>query len=453
MIAGRVPGGWSWQVILALTAAALLLSVGVLMARYEDQLYADQQLKDVAEQAQILAASVTAAVVFDDQAAAQEYVDALKVNPQLQAAGVYAGTRLVASFARTGGALPVKGVPAANGLSGDYLAVSEPVTQGGHALGMVYLRAAAEPAGRRLARYVGFVLLVTMGALVIAVLSLSQAALTRRAGQLSDLNDRLHVEMAERRKTEEALRQSHKMEAIGQLSGGIAHDFNNLIMIVKGNLRLLRRKLAPADKPGGALAEPYILSAEEALDRAANLTQRILAFSRRQPLTPMPMRLSELVTGMAELLRHSVGETVEIETRLGSRWWTRCDVNQMENVILNLAINARDAMPGGGKLVIETKDVTLKAPRPDMGELAADFVPGEYAALSLRDSGEGMSEEVRARAVDPFFTTKPLGKGTGLGLSMTFGYVRQSNGYLSIQSAPGEGTVITLFMPRAPEET
>jgi signal transduction histidine kinase len=282
------------------------------------------------------------------------------------------------------------------------------------------------------------------------VLSLSQAALTRRAEQLSDLNLRLHAEMAERRKTEEALRQSHKMEAIGQLSGGIAHDFNNLIMIVKGNLRLLRRKLAPAESQ--SLAEPYILSAEEALDRAASLTQRILAFSRRQPLTPMPVRLSELVTGMAELLRHSVGEKVEIETRLMSRWWTRCDVNQMENVVLNLAINARDAMPGGGKLTIETRDVTLKAPPPDMGDLATDFIPGEYAALSLRDSGEGMSEEVRRRAVDPFFTTKPLGKGTGLGLSMTFGYVRQSGGYLSIQSAPGQGTAITIFMPRALEE-
>ena len=444
-------GGLGWQVILALAAAALLLFVGVLMARYEDQLYVDQQLKDVAEQAQILAASVTAAVVFDDQAAAQEYVDALKVNPQLQAAGVYAGVKLVASFARAGGALPVEGVPAANGLSGDTLVVAEPVTQSGRRLGTVYLRAAAEPVGRRLARYIGFVLLVTMGALVIAVLSVSQAALTRRAGQLSDLNTRLHVEMAERRKTEDALRQSHKMEAIGQLSGGIAHDFNNLIMIVKGNLRLLRRKLVAEESRN--VAEPYILSAEEALDRAASLTQRILAFSRRQPLTPTPVRLSELVTGMAELLRHSVEEKVQIETRLASRWWTRCDVNQMENVILNLAINARDAMPDGGRLVIETRDVTLKAPPPDMGDLAADFVAGDYVALTMQDNGEGMSEDVRQRAVDPFFTTRPLGKGTGLGLSMTFGYVRQSKGHLSIQSAPGEGAVITIFMPRATEKT
>jgi signal transduction histidine kinase len=223
-------------------------------------------------------------------------------------------------------------------------------------------------------------------------------------------------------------------------------------MIVKGNLRLLRRKLIPTGEKSTSAAEPYIVSAEEALDRAANLTQRILAFSRRQPLTPMPVNLSELVTGMAELLRHSVGEKVTIKTRLEARWWTRCDVNQMENVLLNLAINARDAMPDGGTLSIETRDATLTAPPRDTGDLISDFVPGAYVALTVRDTGEGMSEEVRQRAVDPFFTTKPLGKGTGLGLSMTFGYVRQSNGYLSIESVVGQGTAITLFMPRAPEE-
>jgi signal transduction histidine kinase len=417
--------------------------------RYEEQLYAGQQLRDISEQAQILAASVTAAVVFDDRAAVQEYVDALKVNPQLQAAGVYDGKQLLASFVRGGGALPVQSAPAGTGFAGDYLTVTTPVVQRGHAVGAVYLRAAAEPAGRRLARYVGFVLLVTMGALVIAVLAFSQAALTRRAGQLSDLNARLYDEMAERQKTEEALRQAHKMEAIGQLSGGIAHDFNNLIMIVKGNLRLLRRKLGPADDQHAILAGPYIASAEEALDRAANLTQRILAFSRRQPLTPQPVRLSELVAGMSDLIRHSVGEKVEIETVLSARWWARCDVNQMENVILNLAINARDAMPNGGKLIIATRDLALKASPPDAG----DFVPGDYVALTVRDTGEGMPEDVRLRAVDPFFTTKPLGKGTGLGLSMTFGYVRQSNGYLSIESEQGKGTEIAIFMPRAQEDT
>jgi signal transduction histidine kinase len=236
------------------------------------------------------------------------------------------------------------------------------------------------------------------------------------------------------------------MEAIGQLSGGIAHDFNNLIMIVKGNLRLLKRKLGPEAQGAGG----YIDSADEALDRAANLTQRILAFSRRQPLTPQRVSLSALAQGLSELIRHSVGERVEITTRLNGAWFTLCDINQMENVILNLAINARDAMPDGGRLVIETRDVNLAEPPPEVE--SQSFVPGDYACLAVIDTGTGMPDEVRRRAVDPFFTTKPQGKGTGLGLSMSFGFVRQSGGYLVIESTPGRGTAITILMPRDPED-
>jgi signal transduction histidine kinase len=428
----------SLPVLAALAAAGFLLAAGILMARYEDRLYADQQVKSIGEQAHILAASVAGAVAFDDVRAAQEYVGALAANPELLAAGVYdARGRRVAGFSR-GSALPAR--PGNSGYSNGHIDAAVPVTQNGVALGTVFLRAAAEPTQRRIARYIGLVLLVTMGALVIAVLSFSQSALSRRAEQLSRVNKQLQAEMRERARTEEALRQSHKMEAVGQLSGGIAHDFNNLIMIVKGNLRLLRKRLTPqAEQP-----LHYISAAEEALDRAAHLTQRILAFSRRQPLTPEPVLLASLVANMNALVRHSVGETITIETQLDDTWWIRCDVNQMENVILNLAINARDAMPEGGKLTIRTRDISLHHAPGDI----ADFTPGEYVALSLRDTGVGMSEDVRTRAVDPFFTTKPLGKGTGLGLSMTFGFVRQSGGYLTIDSAPGRGTEITLYMPR-----
>jgi len=172
--------------------------------------------------------------------------------------------------------------------------------------------------------------------------------------------------------------------------------------------------------------------------------RRILAFSRRQPLSPKAVRLGELIAGMGDLLRHSVGEKITIATQLNDHWSAFCDVNQMENVILNLAINARDAMPEGGTLAIETRDATLTVPPPDV----SDFTPGDYVLMTLRDNGEGMSEAVRQRALDPFFTTKPLGKGTGLGLSMTFGFVRQSNGYLAIVSTPGRGAAITIYMPR-----
>ena len=427
-------------VIAALGAAGFLLAAGILMARYEDQLYAAQQIKSVNQQALILAASVAGAVAFDDHAAAQEYIDALAVNPDVLAAGVYDGQgRLVGSFRRDGAELPANPQGTDRIMNGR-IDVAFPVTQNGAQLGRVFVRAAAEPVERRIARYIGLILLVTMGALVIAVLSVSQSALSRRAAQLAIVNQRLHREMAERARTEEALRQSHKMEAVGQLSGGIAHDFNNLIMIVKGNLRLLRKRLdATSEQP-----LHYVAAADEALDRAAALTQRILAFSRRQPLTPVPVRLTDLVEGMDALLTHSVGEAIAIESRLQARWWVRCDENQMENVILNLAINARDAMPDGGTLTITTRDVSLTSAPGDI----VDFTPGQDVALTLRDTGTGMDAQTRARAVDPFFTTKPLGKGTGLGLSMTFGFVRQSGGYLLIDSAPGKGTEIALYMPR-----
>jgi signal transduction histidine kinase len=435
---------WSPSVIAALVAAAALLAAGVLMAIYQEQLYSSQQIKSVREQAQILAGSVGAAVVFDDHNAAQEYVDALRVNPELEGTGIYnAHGQLMAGFARDT-RLPAMVTDTKTSLGAGYIDITVPVSRSGDQVGIVLLRAVTEPEERRIARYAGLILLVTMGALVIAVLSFSQAALSRRAQQLANVNRRLQQEMEERRKTEEALRQSHKMEAIGQLSGGIAHDFNNLIMIVKGNLRLLKRKLgAEAEQ-----ANTYIASADEALDRAAHLTQRILAFSRRQPLTPQRVNLSTLAQGLLELIRHSVGEKVEITMRLNASWSTLCDINQMENVLLNLAINARDAMPDGGRLVIETRDVSLSLPPPDV---EGEFVPGDYVALAVIDTGTGMPEEVRRRAVDPFFTTKPQGKGTGLGLSMTFGFVRQSGGYLAIDSALGRGTSITILMPRDQE--
>jgi signal transduction histidine kinase len=437
---------WGPSTIAALVAAAILLTAGVLMAIYQERLYTDQQVKSVREQAQILAASATAAILFGDHSATQEYVDALRANPELLGAAIY-GTngRWMAGFAR-GSQLPQKLSLLQVDPGPGYIDIAVPAGPKGARAGIVLLRAVTEPAERRFFRYAGLILLVTMGALVITVLGLAQAQLARRHQQLTSVNARLHGEMEERRKTEDALRQSHKMEAVGQLSGGIAHDFNNLIMIVKGNLRLLKRKLGEDQGP----AASYITSADEALDRAAYLTQRILAFSRRQPLTPQRVNLSTLAEGLLELLRHSVGEKVEISLRLNSGWPTLCDINQMENVILNLAINARDAMPNGGRMVIETSDETLTKPPAELE--SQNFVPGDYVSLAVIDTGVGMSEEVRRRAVDPFFTTKPQGKGTGLGLSMTFGFVRQSGGYLMIESAPDKGTAVTILMPRDREE-
>jgi signal transduction histidine kinase len=435
--------------VMALIIAGVVLVVGALVAVYEDNLYRSQQTEQAAVQAHILAESVAAALVFNDERTMQEYVNALEANPALEAAAVYdSHGAKVASYVR-GGAQPVPAhaKPAPLHFTGSNVEIAVPVRQGLAVEGTVYLRAITESSQRRIARYVGILLLAIMAALVLAVFGFSQAELTRanrqleaRASDLAEANRRLYEEMEERGKAEEALRQSQKMEAVGQLSGGIAHDFNNLLTIMRGNLQLLEKRLAQ----GRTDVQRYIDGANEGFRRAAYLTQRILAFSRRQPLSPKPVNLSRLVEGMMELLRHSVGESVQIETRLNATQWFLCDANQMENVIINLANNARDAMPEGGRLLIETEDVSIDSPLADVEGMAT----GEFVQLRISDTGAGMTDEVRRKAIDPFFTTKPQGQGTGLGLSMTFGYIRQSNGYMKIDTELGRGTTLLIYMPR-----
>jgi signal transduction histidine kinase len=435
---------------LALLSALALVLAGVLVTAYEEQLYRAQKIREVNAQGQILAASVAAALVFDDDKAAQEYVAALRTNPELEAAGVYGNEGMpVAGFARTGSEpLPDRLGTGASYVSNNRVYTVLIVNQGGARVGAVYLRANLDSLTRRLVRYGGIILLVTMGVLVLAVSGNAQSALaaanTRLESQARDLaasNQKLQAEMQEREKVEDALRQSQKMEAIGQLSGGIAHDFNNLLSIIKGNLQLLQRRLIQ----GRTDVQRYLDAANEGVSRAAGLTQRILAFSRRQPLSPKPVQLSKLVENMDDMLRHSVGDSVRIEMRLDADWAVLCDANQMENVIINLAINARDAMPSGGTLTIATANRT---PVQRSGLPLSDYVE-----LTVSDTGTGMSDEVLRKAVDPFFTTKPPGRGTGLGLSMTFGYVRQSNGELTIESELGKGTTIMILMPRYEMET
>ncbi|HEY8570899.1 PAS domain S-box protein [Phenylobacterium sp.] len=244
------------------------------------------------------------------------------------------------------------------------------------------------------------------------------------------------------RRTEEALRQAQKMEAVGQLTGGVAHDFNNMLAIVIGSLDLARRRL-DRGQPG---AERYLEAAHEGASRAASLTQRLLAFSRQQPLTPRVTSLNKLVGGMSELLRRTLGETVEIETVLaGGLWLANVDPNQLESAILNLAVNARDAMPDGGQLTIETANAHLddQYVRDHIGLSA-----GQYVMLAVSDKGHGMPADVVAKVFDPFFTTKPVGKGTGLGLSMVYGFVKQSGGHVSVYSEVGQGTTVKIYFPR-----
>ena len=253
-------------------------------------------------------------------------------------------------------------------------------------------------------------------------------------------------DVTDRRRMEDMMRQAQKMEAVGQLTGGIAHDFNNLLTIILGNLEALRRR---------DIADPQVLrfaeAAQRGAERAATLTQRLLAFSRRQPLDPRPLEINRLVAGMSDLLRRSLGEQVSIETVLaGGLWRVSADANQLESALLNLAVNARDAMPEGGKLTIETANTMLDE---DYAAAHEDVRPGQYVMIAVSDTGTGMSEEVQARAFEPFYTTKETGRGSGLGLSQVYGFVKQSGGHSKIYSEPGEGTTVRLYLPRLVGET
>jgi len=432
---------------IALAAAALVGVAGILGSLYEDQLYRTQKLDELGTQADILAASVSAALAFNDAKTAQQFTNALAANPQLDMALVYdTQGRVVARFVRPG-VDPHPPEQRVTGASGNRISVAVPVAERGERLGSVYLSGEMDSLQRRLLKYGVVALIAAMAALLLMVLAASQQALTTanrqleaQARDLVEANRVLQNEMGERAKAEEALRQSQKMEAVGQLSGGIAHDFNNFLTIIKGNLHLLKRRLAQ----GQTDVQRYVDSAIEGVDRAVSVTQRVLAFSRRQPLMPEPNNLSILVADALPLLRQSVGAQIEVEAHLDADWWVYCDTNQMENVLLNLAINARDAMPDGGRLILATCNVRVDEPEGARQGLR----PGEYVELVVTDTGFGMSEDVRAKALDPFFTTKPHGKGTGLGLSTTFGYIRQSGGALDIESALGRGTTIRIRLPR-----
>jgi PAS domain S-box-containing protein len=264
--------------------------------------------------------------------------------------------------------------------------------------------------------------------------------------ELTAFNDELETRVAERSaelmRAEEALRQSQKMEAVGQLTGGLAHDFNNLLAGIAGAMELIDMRIGQ-----GRVGEvgKYIAAAQSATKRAASLTHRLLAFSRRQTLAPRPTDVNALVVGMSELIERTVGPGITVETiAQAGLWKALVDASQLENALLNLCINARDAMAAGGTITIATANRTLDGD----GAYGLDLPAGDYLVLSVADTGEGMTLEVIAKAFDPFFTTKPLGQGTGLGLSMIYGFAQQSGGQVRIESAVGKGTTVAVYLPR-----
>jgi PAS domain S-box-containing protein len=269
-----------------------------------------------------------------------------------------------------------------------------------------------------------------------------EAMVAARTGELAITNQRLNAEIEARERAQAALVQAQKMEAIGQLTGGIAHDFNNLLTVIIGNLDALQRGL-PATE---TRMQNFAAAAQRGADRAAILTHRLLAFARRQPLMPRSIEINRLISGMSDMLHRTLGENIAIETVLSAGLWRiRADPNELENALLNLVLNARDAMLGEGKLTIETANAHL-----DEAYAAAhdEVEPGQYAVLAVTDTGTGMTPEVRATAFEPFFTTKKVGEGSGLGLSMVYGFVKQSGGHVKIYSEVGQGTTIRLYFPR-----
>lgn len=252
----------------------------------------------------------------------------------------------------------------------------------------------------------------------------------------------LYTDVTARHAAEERVREAQKMAALGRLTAGVAHDFNNVLATIMGSAELLERRLSR--DPAVARKLAVILHGAQ---RGADLVRQLLAFSRKQPLTPMAVEPNNVVRGMSELLRSTLGGAVHVETKLAARWPALVDPVQFEHVILNLAINARDAMPDGGLLTITTADVALDAPLDDAGVAA-----GDYVVVSVADTGSGMTPEVLRQALEPFFTTKPPGRGSGLGLSQVYGVASQSGGGVRIDSAPGRGTTVSAYLPRAMQE-
>jgi signal transduction histidine kinase/ActR/RegA family two-component response regulator len=289
---------------------------------------------------------------------------------------------------------------------------------------------------------VAFLIICLLGFLIARYTRISLGEITSARDKLMTANAALLEQIDRREQAEGQLRQSQKMQALGQLTGGIAHDFNNMLGVIMGSHDLIARRI----KKGDFAIQRFIDAAINATERAAVLTQRLLAFARQQPLAPQPIDANKMITGMSELLSSTLGEQIRIETVTGAGLWTvHADAQQLENAIINIAINARDAMPEGGRLTIETANAYLddvyRGQNPEVE-------PGQYAMIAITDTGAGMNAEVASRVFDPFFTTKPVGKGTGLGLSQVYGFVKQSSGHIKIYSEPGAGTAVKIYLPR-----
>ena len=431
----------------AITLAALLLAMGTPLVVLDDEhAYRQQETTDARAEARILAETVTAALSFDDRPAANEYVAALEGDEDVRAAAIYGvDGKLFASYTRNGAAdqlpplmMQIDGLH----LDSDHVLQRAPVNQGGDVLGTAFVEIQIDPIARRLERYGVVALMATMAALIVIVLGVAHGALRRvnaelaeRARDLARANEDLETQIRERRRAEEALVQSQKMEAIGRLTGGVAHDFNNLLTVVAGNLDLIHHMINGPRALAMDRLQRLLEGAQRGLARGERLTRQLLAFSRQQPLQARVIDINTTIEDFAPFIQRALGETIDLQIKLGpGPWMCRLDPAQFEAAILNLALNARDAMEQGGTLSVGTA-----APAED------EAAPG--VVVTVTDTGTGMSPETIERIFEPFYTTKEVGKGSGLGLAQVWGFVTQSGGRVGVESALGVGTIFTLLLP------
>jgi signal transduction histidine kinase len=412
---------------IGLALAIALLAAGLAIGLYNERVTRAEKMAELQVQADILAATLAGPLAFDDESATREYIDALRARPDITAIGAYGPDgKLVAGFARGPGILDRTSRLQPPAVVDGQIMVTAPVVQTGTRLGSVRLASRLEQWQHRASRYLGIAAVIIMASLLVATLATFYARATTA-------RQRLEEEMERRREAEDALRQSQKMEAMGQLTGGVAHDFNNLLMVASSGLDLLDRTDNPERR---ARLNQGI---RHAIDRGAKLTQQLLTFARRSPLTPEVVDLGARLRTLQPLLERSLRENVVIDLQLPAGLWPiEVDASQLEVAILNIAINARDAMPNGGTLLF-----TAANQRPQDPDGPATV------RLSICDTGEGIAPELLEKVFEPFFTTKGVGSGTGLGLSQVYGFVRAAGGQVVIESELGKGTAVTMTFPRS----
>ena len=433
----RVSSGWRSAPLAIFGLALLILLAGVGVIFQNEWTYDRARIEQSQGLSDILAASSAAAVDFDDAAAASQAVNAFRTNNQIERIFVFRRDgRIIAGYDRS--RAPLASTEAKVPLShGNVIRVRSPIVQAGQTIGTVVLDIDREAPYRRISRYLVLSGLFVLAALVVLSIGLAQTQLRRanrelesRAEALAQANVLLKEQIEERARAEEELRQSQKMQALGQLTGGIAHDFNNQLTVIQGSADMLTRPGLTEDKRI-RFAQAIVQSATN----AASLTSQLLAFARRQPLKPEQLDLNRLIREMDDLLDRTMGERYTVVADL-HHLPCRVEVDraQLQSAILNIASNARDAMPGGGKLTISTCSLGERDGRAMVG-------------LEMADTGEGMSQEVMDRIFEPFFTTKATGQGTGLGLSQVYGFATQSGGDVQVRSEPGKGSAITIILP------